>query len=67
MPKVRKDVGSIPDKIIAFSSWANPSSSTVASDLKRSLTNEYQNNFLGDKARPECKADNHTNICKLTV
>jgi hypothetical protein len=63
----RKHTGSIPDEIIGYFNWPNPSSRTVAMGSTQPLTEMIARNLPGDKGRPERKADNLTAICELTV
>jgi hypothetical protein len=57
----RKVAGSIPDEVIGFINWPNPSSRTMASNR-----NEYQESS-GGKGWPARGADNLTAICEPTV
>jgi hypothetical protein len=63
----RKVAGSIPDEIIGFSYWPNPSSHTMALGSTQRLTEMSTRNFPGGKERPARKADNLTATCESTV
>jgi hypothetical protein len=62
-----KVVGSIPDEVIGFFNWSNPSSRTMALGLTQPLTEMSTRNFPGGKSRLARKADNLTAICEPTV
>jgi hypothetical protein len=63
-PKV---TGSIPDEVIGFFNWPNPSSRIMALGLTQPLTEMSTRNLPGSKGWLECKADNLTAICEPTV
>jgi hypothetical protein len=63
----RKDTVSIPDEAIAFSSWPNPSSRTVALGSTHPLTEMSTRNLHGGKGRRARKADNLTAIYEPIV
>jgi hypothetical protein len=54
----RKVAGSIPDEVIGFFNWPNPSSRYMALESTQSLTEVSTTNLPGDKMRPARKADN---------
>jgi hypothetical protein len=62
----RKVAGLIPDEIIGFFNWPNPSSRTVALGSTQPLAEMSTRNFPWGKERPTCKADHHTTICDPT-
>jgi hypothetical protein len=59
----RKVAGSIPDELIGFFNWPNPSSSTMALGSTQPLTEMSTRNLPGCKGRPARDADNLTAIC----
>jgi hypothetical protein len=62
-----KVAGSIPDEVIGFFNWPNPSSCTTALRVDlASNRNEYQESSWG-QGRRERKADNLTAICEPIV
>jgi hypothetical protein len=63
----RKVVGSIPDEVIRFFNWYNPSGRTMALRSPRPLTEMSTRNLPEGKGRPERKADNLTAICEPIV
>jgi hypothetical protein len=63
----RKVGGSIPDEVITFFNWPNPSSRTMALGLTQPLTEMSTRNLPGGKGRLARKADNLTAICEPTV
>jgi hypothetical protein len=63
----RKVAGSIPDEVIGFFNWPNPSSGIMAMGSTRPLTDISTRNLPGGKGRPKCKADNLTAICEPNV
>jgi hypothetical protein len=63
----RKVVGSIPDEVIGFFIWPNPSSRTMVSGSTRLLTEMSTRNLPGGRARSATKGDNLTAICEPTV
>jgi hypothetical protein len=60
-------MGSIPDEVIGFFTWPNPSSRTMALGSTQPLTEMSNTNLPGGKGRPVRKADNLTSICEPTV
>jgi hypothetical protein len=62
----RKVAGSIPDEVIAFLNWPNPSSSSMVLGSTQSLTEMSTRNLSGGKERPARKAD-LTDICEPIV
>jgi hypothetical protein len=63
----RKVAGSIPDEVIGFFNWPNPSSLTMALGSTQPLTEMNTRNLPGVKGRPARGADNLTAICEPTV
>jgi hypothetical protein len=63
----QKVAGLIPDEVIGFFNWPNPSSRTLALELTQSLTEISTGNLPGGKGRPACEADNLNAICELIV
>jgi hypothetical protein len=63
----RKVTGSIPDEIIRFFNWPNPSSRTMALGPAQPRTEMSTRNLPGDKRRPVHKADNVTAISEPVV
>jgi flagellar motor switch protein FliM len=63
----RKVAGSIPNEIIVFFNWPEPSSRAVALGSTQPLTEMIIRNLHGGKGRPERKADNLTAICEPIV
>jgi hypothetical protein len=63
----RKVAGSIPDEIIGFFSWRNPSCRTMALGSTQPLTEMSTRNLPGSKERPARKADNLTAIFEPNV
>jgi hypothetical protein len=63
----RKVAGSIPDEVIGFFNWPNPSSRTMALGSTQRLTEMRTRNFLGGEGRPPRKADNLAAICETIV
>jgi hypothetical protein len=59
--------GSIPDEVIRFFSWPNPSSHIIAPGPTQPLTEMSIRNLPGGKGRPARKADNLIAICEQTV
>jgi hypothetical protein len=59
--------GLIPDEVIGFFIWFNPSSRTMALGSTQPLTEMSTRNLLGGKGRPTCGADNLTAICEPIV
>jgi hypothetical protein len=53
---------SIPNEVIAYFNWPNPSSRAMALGSTQRLTEMSIRNILGDKGRPACKADNLTAV-----
>jgi hypothetical protein len=58
-----KVAGSIPDEVIGFFNWPNPSSLTIALGSTQPLTEMSTRNLLGGKGRPARGADNLTTTC----
>jgi hypothetical protein len=56
----RKVVVSIPDEVILFLNWPNPSSRTMILGSTQPLTELSTRNLPGGKGRPARKADNLT-------
>jgi hypothetical protein len=63
----RKVAGSIPDEVIAFFNWPNPSSRTMALGSTQPLTEMSTRNLPAGKRQPTHKADNLTAICEPIV
>jgi hypothetical protein len=63
----RKVAGSIPNEVIGFFNWPNPSSRTMALVLTQPLTEMSTRNLPGGKERPARKANNLTAVCEPTV
>jgi hypothetical protein len=59
--------GSIPDEVIGFFSWPNPSSQSMALGSTQPLMEMSTKNLPGGKGRPARKADNLTAICEPIV
>jgi hypothetical protein len=59
----RKVAGSIPDEVIGFFNWPNPSSRTMALGSTQPLTEINIRNLPGRKRRLAHKADNLTAVC----
>jgi hypothetical protein len=59
--------GSIPDEIIGFFSWPNPSSCTMVLGSTQPLTEMSTRNLPGGKGWPARKADKITAICEPIV
>jgi hypothetical protein len=66
MLQAAKAAGSIPDEVIVFLSWPNPSSRTMALGSTQSPTEMSTRNLPGGKGRPAHKAD-LTAICEPIV
>jgi hypothetical protein len=64
--KSRKVAGSIPDEVIRFFNWLNPSSRTVALGSTEPLTEMNTRNLPRGKGRPARNAD-LTAICETIV
>jgi hypothetical protein len=62
-----KVAGSIPDEVIGFFNWSNPSSRTMALGLTQPLTEMSTRNLPGGKERPTRKADKFNAICEPIV
>jgi hypothetical protein len=60
-------MGSIPDEVIWFFNWPNPSSRTMALGSTQPLTEISTRNIPGVKGRPARKADNLTANCEPIV
>jgi hypothetical protein len=63
----RKVAVSIPDEVIGFFNWPNPSGCTAALGSTKHLTEMSTKNIPVEKGRPVRKVDNFTAICKLIV
>jgi hypothetical protein len=63
----RKVAGSIPDEVIGFFKWPNPSSRTMALGSTEPLTEISTRYLLGGKERAAGKADDLTAICEPIV
>jgi hypothetical protein len=59
--------GSIPDEVIGFFNWPDPSSCTMALGSTQPLAEMSTRNLPGGKGRSACKADNLTAICEPFV
>jgi hypothetical protein len=57
-------VGSIPDEVIGFFNWPNPSSRAIALGSTQSLTEMSTKNLPGGKGRTAHKAENLIVICE---
>jgi hypothetical protein len=62
----RKVAGSIPDDVIGFFNWSNPTNRTMALWSTLPLTEMSTRNVLGSKGRPAPRGDNFTAICEPT-
>jgi hypothetical protein len=60
----RKWAGSIPDEVIGFVNWPNPSSRTMALGSTQPLTETITRNLPGSKDLPVRKADKRIGICE---
>jgi hypothetical protein len=60
-------MGSIPDEVIRFFNWANPSSSTNALGVDSVSTEMSTRNIPGGKGSMACKGNILTAICETTV
>jgi hypothetical protein len=60
-------MGSIPDEVITFFNWPNPSSCTMALGSTQPLTETRAKNFPWGKGGLAGKADILTTICEPTV
>jgi hypothetical protein len=63
----RKVAGSIPDEVIRFFNWPNPSSRIMALGSTQPLTEMSTRNLRGGKGRPARGADTLIDICEPTV
>jgi hypothetical protein len=63
----RKVSGSIPDEIIGFFNWPNPSSRTMSLESTQPLREMSTRDLPGGKEQPTRKADNLTAICEPIV
>jgi hypothetical protein len=63
----RKVAGSIPDEVIGFFNWSNPSSHTMALGSTQPLTEMSTRNLPVGKGWPTRGADNLTAICEPIV
>jgi hypothetical protein len=64
MLRAGKVAGSIPDEVIRFFNWPNPSSRTTALESTQPITEMSTRNLLVGKERPAPKADKLTAICE---
>jgi hypothetical protein len=62
-----KVADSIPDEVIGFFNWPNPSSHIVALGSTQPLTEMSTGNLPAAKGRPARKTDNLTSICEPIV
>jgi hypothetical protein len=62
-----KVTGSIPNEVIEFFNWRNPSSCSMALGSTQPLTEMSTSNLPGDKGWPAPKADSLTATCELIV
>jgi hypothetical protein len=63
----REIAGSIPDEVIGFFNWPNPSSRTMALGSTQPLKEMSTRNLPGCEGRPARKANKHTAICTLII
>jgi hypothetical protein len=63
----RKVAGSIPDEVIGFFNWPNPSSRTMALESTQPLTEMSTMNLPAGKGRSASKADYLNDICEPIV
>jgi hypothetical protein len=63
----RNVAGSIPDEVIGFFNWPNPSSRTMVLGSTQPLTEMSTRSHPGGRGRPARKADNLTAICEPIV
>jgi hypothetical protein len=63
----REVASSIPDEVITFFNWPNPSSCTMAMGSIQPLTEMSTRNLPGGKGRPARGANNFTAISESTV
>jgi hypothetical protein len=63
----RKVAGSIPNEVIGFFNWPNPSSRTMTLGSTQPLTEMSARNLSGGKGRAARGADNLTAICEPIV
>jgi hypothetical protein len=63
----RKVAGSIPDEVIGFFNWPNPSSRTMALGSTQPLMEMSTRNLLGGEGRPAHEAHKLTAICTPVV
>jgi hypothetical protein len=63
----RKAAGQIPDEIIEFFNWPNPSSRNIILGSTQPLTEMSTWNLPGGKGRPAPKADNLIAVCESIV
>jgi hypothetical protein len=63
----RKVADSIPDEIVGFFNWPNPSSRIMALSSTQSLTEMSIRNLPGDKEQPEREPNNLTPVCEPIV
>jgi hypothetical protein len=67
MLQVARLGGLIPDEVIEFFIWPNPSSRTMALGSTQPLTEMSTRNLPGGKGRPAGEADNLYAICESIV
>jgi hypothetical protein len=60
----RKVAVSIPDEVIGFFNWPNPSSRTMVLRSTQPLKEMSTRNIIGGKGQPARKADNLIAICE---
>jgi hypothetical protein len=63
----RKVEGSIPDEVIGFFNWPNPSSRTMGLGSTQPLTEMITRNLPEDKGRPARETDILTATCEPIV
>jgi hypothetical protein len=63
----RKAASSIPNEVIGFFSWPNPSSCTMALGSTQPLTEMSTRNLPGGKGRQAREADNFSAICESII
>jgi hypothetical protein len=59
--------GSIPDEVIGYFNWPNPSNSIMALGPTQPLTEMSTKNLPGGKGWPVLKADNLTAFCEPII
>jgi hypothetical protein len=63
----QKVVGSIPDEVIGFFNWPNPSNRNMVLGLTQPITEMSTRNLPEDKGQTVHTADSLTTICELNV